>query len=287
MLVKQLVEIFVTHVAQSKKPATARQYKNRLAAFVRKFGERELAGISSLEVEDYLFEAGKWPAGHARAGEEKSPDTRRANAIAFQQLQKFALKHKEIPAIILAEIEKPSGRERDRIPTEDESAKILQHSSPAFKLLYTGLRQSGARPNELARLRIEEHLDWQKGVISLAEHKTAGKTGKPRIIAIGKKFGAILKEAIGERTSGPVFLSPHGKAWTVSGISATYRRIREKAGLPRDLCCYLARHEHASKLCEEKGIHATAAALGHKKITTTQRYVKTNPEQLQNNQDLV
>lgn len=284
MVISELIAIFLKHVGETRKPATVKQYRQRLKLFADRFGSRELATLTPLEVEDYLADAGRWPAGHPHAGEQKSPDTRRANAIAFQQLQGFAKRHREIPALILDEIDKPAGRERDRLPTEAETNAILAEASPAFRLIYSALRQSGARPNELARARIE---DIDQGLIVLADHKTASKTGKPRTIAIGKKLGDLIRKGIGTRTTGPIFLSPNGRPWTAAGISATYRRIRDRLQLPRDLCLYLARHEHATKLCKEKGIHAAAAALGHAKITTTQRYVKTDAESLRDNQDLV
>jgi hypothetical protein len=62
-------------------------------------------------------------------------------------------------------------------------------------------------------------VDWEKGRIMLAEHKTARKTGKPRVIPIGKHFGQTLQKAIDHRQAGPAFRSPTGAAWTVCNLS--------------------------------------------------------------------
>ena len=43
-------------------------------------------------------------------------------------------------------LEKPRIGRRDRIPTSKELAALLKDASPAFRLIYTGLSQSGARP---------------------------------------------------------------------------------------------------------------------------------------------
>jgi integrase len=106
---------------------------------------------------------------------------------------------------------------RERIPTADEIATLLRPTKPEFRLIYTGLSQCGARPGELCRAQVSD-VDWEKGRITLAEHKTARKTGRPRVIPIGENFGQTLQKAIDHRQTGPVFRSPTGAAWTV-GIS--------------------------------------------------------------------
>ena len=92
-------------------------------------------------------------------------------------------------------------------------------------------------------------MTWtgRRGRITLAEHKTARKTGKPRVIPIGKNLGQTLRKAIGDRQPGPIFLSPTGEQWTVGNLSSTQRRLRDAAGLPRDLVLYLARHRFGTE----------------------------------------
>ncbi len=105
------------------------------------------------------------------------------------------------------------------------------------------LRQSGSRPNEMCRAKVE-HIHGE--VIVLKEHKTARKTGKPRRIGIGKKLRAIIDESLAGRTEGNRFLSPSSKPWPTSGLGATNQRIRNQLGLPKHLCVYLPRHYRES-----------------------------------------
>jgi integrase len=89
---------------------------------------------------------------------------------------------------------------RERIPTTDEIAALLRGAPPKFRLIYTGLLQCDARPGEHCRAQIND-VDWEKGWIALVEHKTARKTERPRVIAIGKSFGLTLRKGIvGETT---------------------------------------------------------------------------------------
>jgi integrase len=147
------------------------------------------------------------------------------------------------------------------VPTAAETEAILARASPQFRLIYSALRQCGARPGELCRATIAD-IDRTANAIVLREHKTARKTGKPRRIPIGRKLAELLAQAIGERKSGPIFLAPAGKAWTVPNLSRTYSRLRDLAGLPRDLVLYLARHECGTKICRERGSNTPAGCWG-------------------------
>lgn len=278
--VQNVVDVFLAWCAQHRSANTHKQYSARLRPFATAFPDREFSTLTPLEIDQFLIDAGKFPDGTLKA-----PDTRRITAIALEQLQRFAREKKVIQEKIFDRLEKPVGRKRDRLPNEAETAKILATASPAFKLIYQALRQSGARPNELARATFE-HWDQSAGVIVLDQHKTAEKTGQARRIAVGEALGKILVVATSGRTSGTLFVSPRGKPWTSAALTQTFTRLRTKAGLPSDLILYLARHEHATAICKAKGIHAAQKSLGHANIATTQRYLHTDDAELKANQDL-
>jgi site-specific recombinase XerD len=73
----------------------------------------------------------------------------------------------------------------------------------------------------------------------------------------------------------------------IQNPTATYSRLRDQAGLPRDLVLYLARHECGTKICREKGIEYARRLLGHANISTTQRYMHLDDRELADAQDLV
>jgi integrase len=266
MLLREAVQSFLAWCADRRASATCRLYRSRLNSLVAELGDRTLLEVTREQLESWLARSGKFPDGR-----KKAPDTRRATAIAFMQFQRWAKEYGHLPNLIVEKLEKPTGRKRDRVPTAEETAKLLELAPPAFRLVYRALRQSGARPNELCRAQVS---DWKRplGKIVLEQHKTAEKTGDVRNIAVGQQMETILLEAIGGRTEGPIFLSATGRAWTPQRLSTIYRQLRNKAGLLRDLCLYLARHEHGTVLTKKLGIHAAKEALGHTSINTTQRY---------------
>jgi integrase len=276
LLIGELAEKFFAWCGRHRSPATQAFYRTRLRKFCENFRPRELATLTPLEIDEHL----------ALAGAGMSDSTRHHDVVALERLQKFALEHKLLDKPVFGKLEKPRVGRRDRVPTPAETEAILAQASPAFRLIYAALRQCGARPGELCRATIAD-VDRANRVITLKEHKTAHSTGMVRRIPIGKNLGELLDQAIGARTEGPVFLSPTGRAWQVANLSRTYSRLRDNAGLPRDLVLYLARHECGTKICREKGIEYARRLLGHANITTTQRYMHLDESELADAQDLV
>jgi integrase len=229
-----------------------------------------------LDVDEYL----------ATAGSGMSDSTRHHDVVALERLQRFAIEHKLLDKPVFGNLEKPRVGRRDRVPTVTETETLLAKASPEFRLIYAALRQCGARPGELCRATIAD-LNRPSRVITLKEHKTARKTGLARRIPIGRKLGELLDQAIGTRTEGPVFLCPSGRGWRVENLSRTYSRLRDLAGLPKDLVLYLARHECGTKICREKGIEYARRLLGHTNISTTQRYLHLDDSELADAQDLI
>lgn len=275
MLVLESIELFLLARAANRKPATVAHYRGRLALFVQQLGDRDAGTLTEIDCRRYIDHASRFADGTSKA-----PDTVRANFIAFDQWQKWAKKSGHLAALLITDYEKPGSRGRDRIPTAAEIAAIFRHAPADFALIYRALRACGARPGELCRATIAD-VKASIGIIELTDHKTAGKTGKPRRIALGREMKRIVQQAIGERTAGNIFLSSSGQPWTVPALGQIFRRIRAKAKLPADLVLYLARHEFASRLVEKDvDINAVAESLGHSGLQTVRRYVKVKPEKL-------
>lgn len=280
MTVEAAIEKFLEWVKLHRADNTWRLYRSRLGAFARAYNGRELLSLVRLDLENWLARSSRRPDGTLLA-----PDTRRANAISLSVWQRWCVDHGFLTAPIADNLEKPPGRQRERIPTDEETAKILEAGTPAFVRIYRALRQTGARPGELCGATIEQ---WQRdqGVIVLTDHKTAAKTGRDRRIAVGQKFSELLNEAVGDRTSGPIFLDDNGLVWNARRLSATYRKLRDKLGLPKDLVLYLTRHEHATQIVKKLGIFEAKEALGHTSIKTTQRYAHATDAERAKNQDV-
>jgi integrase/recombinase XerC/integrase/recombinase XerD len=276
MQINEVIAAFLAYCSRHRSQATLAFYRARLKKFREAYNSRDRSSLTPLEIDEHL----------AQAGAGMSDSTRHHDAVALERLQKFALQNNLLDMPVFGILEKPWVGRRDRVPTPAETEAILMDASPEFRLIYSSLRQCGARPGELCRATIAD-VDRANRVITLKEHKTARKTGQDRRIPIGRRLGELLDRAIGDRTEGPEFLSPSGRAWKVGNLSRTYSRLRDQAGLPKDLVLYLARHECGTKICREKGIEYARRLLGHTDIATTQRYMHLDEKELADAQDLV
>lgn len=281
MKFRKVVKLFLEHTEQNRKPATLRHYRGRLKSVRKRLGDQPIHKITLADVEDALNRANKRADGSLW-----SPDTRRSNSTVLQQVFKFAVRHRLLEEMPFDKLDRPRTRRRERIPTDEENAAIEALCPPEFLLIFRALRQTGARPGELCAVRIKDY-DRDSRLLLILDHKTATRTGKPRKIGVGQKFGEIVAQAIGERTEGPIFLDSKGRAWTTPRLSAEFRKYRDKAGISKEICLYCQRHCHATALCAVAGIHVAAQALGHSSIQTTMRYLHPDDSQLARNQDLV
>ncbi|QDV50867.1 tyrosine-type recombinase/integrase [Gimesia fumaroli] len=282
--VQEFVTAYLKHVKAGMSPSTLKTYTKNLKPFLERFHNRCFSDLEPFEIEEY-FDQVKLK----QDGSEKAPDTIRLLMTAFENLQKWGIENKQLQERVAPRMKKPKGRRRERLPNERERELLLRAASPAFRLVYKALRQSGCRPNEMARAMIADLVTFDDSrMVVLSDHKTAKKTGEARRIPVGEKLGALIDASIGDRTEGPLFLSPRGSPWTAATLSKTFYRLRKRLNLADDLVLYLTRHEHATQVYSKtKDIHATARALGHSSIQTTQRYVKDNVEELTTNQDCV
>lgn len=263
LLVSDMIEKFLGSVEDRKKPNTYRFYSGRLVVIGQILGRKK---VHKLKADDWmaaLKQANTFRDG-PKVGQPLAPDTIRGNGIALKQMQAFAIKKKLIKAPLIDDddIPMPAGRSRQRLPTGDEVAQIKTVSSAEFGVVLDALRRSGARPNEIARAT---YADWDQvtGVITLLDHKTAGKTGQPRVIVVGKKLEALILESLNGRTAGHLFLKPQGSPWDSNSLSATFRRARNQLGLDGRLVIYTNRHGHATAMYGSFGELATQLSLGH------------------------
>src|SRR5262249_37691344 len=79
----------------------------------------------------------------------------------------------------LAAMKRPKPIPRQRAITDDEYLAMLRATDSDFRPLLFALRHTGARPAEMRELKWSHVRDDH---ILLKEHKTVGKTRKPRVI---------------------------------------------------------------------------------------------------------
>ncbi len=131
--------------------------------------------------------------------------------------------------------------------------------------------------------RSQVALEWDEtgktvvgGVITLKEHKTAGKVGTkvlPLNLEAAEELDRVLKFKMAEGAKLSAFVFPGEKAnQPVSSIQRFWVRVRKAANL-EDVHTHDLRHTFgAAAISEGLSLRQLGGLLGHTQAATTQRY---------------
>jgi integrase/recombinase XerC len=142
-----------------------------------------------------------------------------------------------------------------------------------LELLYA----AGLRVSELAGLDVD---DLDRGARTV---RVLGKGRRERIVPFGGEAARALDAYLARRESdrGPLFVSLRGRRLTVRAIHAIVRRGAAAAGIRRRVSPHTLRHTFATHLLDAGAdLRAIQELLGHRRLSTTQRYTHVGADQL-------
>jgi integrase len=139
-----------------------------------------------------------------------------------------------------------------------------------FRDIIILMRDTGMRnERELFRMRVE-NLDWQNRVIFVPDSKTA--EGR-RLVPMSGRVFAILRNRCDARQEGWVFPSKRSASGHLRSICNLFRKARDKAGLPKELVLYCARHDYGTRVLMRTGnLAAVMRTMGHRDVKTAMHY---------------
>jgi len=145
----------------------------------------------------------------------------------------------------------------------EEVERLLKSAdNPRDRAILEVLYAGGLRVAELVGLDLE-HVDLEAKTV-----RVFGKGGRERICPIGRPAVEALEAYLGDRTEGPVFLNYRGGRLTDRSVRRVLRAIGLDKTTPHTL-----RHSYATHLLDSGAdIRQVQELLGHKSITSTQRY---------------
>ena len=128
-----------------------------------------------------------------------------------------------------------------------QGAQVCTWRRRAFELfrdIVILMRDTGMRnQRELYRMRIE-NLDWQNRIIFVPDSKTA--EGR-RLVPMSHRVSELLRARCGTRSEGWVFPSSRAASGHLRSIDRLFREARRRAGLPKELVLYCARHDYGTR----------------------------------------
>jgi site-specific recombinase XerD len=156
-----------------------------------------------------------------------------------------------------------TSRGADCVISEEEHAIMLNAANPPLRQFLIALRETGARPGEIAGVTAQQFYPEQ-GVFILQEHKTEKSTGAVRVIYLTAKVVQMCQELSKVRPNGPLFLNTVGTPWNAQNVFAALKYLTQRCGLNHVIAYGLGRHSFATDALSNGVADAQVAALlGH------------------------
>ena len=162
---------------------------------------------------------------------------------------------------------------------ENSKHKLAARDRALAELLYS----SGLRIQEAVSLNAEDMDAWN-GMV-----RVLGKGNKERLVPVGEAAAQCLEAYLSARRRkegrtmlrGPLFLNPRGGRLTVRGARVAICRWVRESALHKNVSPHMFRHSFATHLLNRGcDLRTVQEMLGHKNLSTTQRYTHTSVEQL-------
>jgi integrase len=204
---------FILDAAERVSADTQKFYRRFLEPFAARFGPRAAPSITTKETEAFarrptwssstrhdcigtIATAFKW-GGYALAGLRRPPKTSRGPT-----------------AIILPR----------------DFGRLIHATSGDFQALLRFLWHTGCRPSEASGIDADA-VDLRAGVVLLTQHKTAGKTGKPRVIYLSAAALDVLRGQLNHYPAGLLFRNARGGRFSRNAIVNRMWRLQRELGI--------------------------------------------------------
>jgi len=165
----------------------------------------------------------------------------------------------------------------DAVETE---TLLGQRNRAIFETIYS----CGLRVSELAQMNVQD-VDFSGGSV-----KVHGKGAKERMAPIGKKAlvsiqtyrQRLYKEAgVASTAEGPLFLNKNKGRLTPRSIARILDKLARECGIAVPVSPHALRHTFATHMLDAGAdLRAVQELLGHKSLSTTQRYTHVSIDRL-------
>jgi integrase len=265
----ELVARYLRHVDQRARdgelsPVTARGYRDHLAAALVVFGSRPACDLRGVDVLDWLA---------------SRPDLSVSTRAAYSRVTHRALRWGAAVGLLdrdpLAGCPLPSFQARARYVTADDAAAVMAAiATPRLRTLFRFLWLTGCRIGEAVRIEAAD-CDLKAGVVTLAQHKTARKTGRPREIPLCPEAITILDRAVQDFPAGPVLRNRCRRAWNPRHVAKVFKQVAARTGCPHVTPHQLRSLWATDAIAAGVPVPVVADCLGHSPNVLLRHYSRT------------
>lgn len=284
VLGRDVGDVWLRAKSRALDPKTISQASFYLASFADHLDGIHFTDCKQFHLEYWLLDNPQWESEHTRQAAQSfvvtawrwAAQNRLIDVCPFRRIRngpllpRMAIRPDEFRAMLSAARDCNGRRGRRKRP-----------SSSAFRKIVWFLWETGARTCE-ARECCWQHLDWEKGIITLDSHKTVKVTGVARVITLTRAALRLLRMEWRRRQpklDERIFITSRGGPWECSGFCRHWRNYSRIAGIRASVSAYCLRHGFVVD-CIETGLSEREVAdlVGHKGT----RYVEWYSRSLRN-----
>lgn len=301
-LPKIIGEYYTSMRANRKSYITIKNYINNVLHFARFVTKDNLTEdfykhINSSDVENYMIslETIETAKGIKRAGD----DLLQTRWSALNNFFSWAMKRDYIEKNPMEIVSRPKNNTEHKVTylTKIEINKLFKRveknpdkvASMRDRAFFGLAFATGMRVSALVNIN-KEDINWDRGVISVVE-----KRQKIREIPIGQNTANILKDWISirdnifeELDTTAVFISKKKNRLSVDAANDALKKYCAEAGIEKKISMHKTRSSAATNLAAAKvDIQTICNILGHRSVSTTQKYLAVLDENKKNAVDIL
>lgn len=266
---------------------TLSNYQRDIDRYQEWLGEREIADVTSNDIEQHLVWLQNDEPGHKGIARSSA-----ARALAsIRSLHDFGEREKLLPSNVAATVPVPKRGSSipkaltveqvssllDATPNDDAASLVDIRDRAVLEMLYS----TGARISELLALDVDDVDQGERMVL------VRGKGAKERLVPLGSPASEALEQyvvrarpAMNKKGSPALFLNMRGGRMGRQSGFKTVMQAAERAGLP-PVNPHALRHSFATHLLQGGAdVRVVQELLGHSSVATTQIYTKVTADHL-------
>lgn len=253
------LEKFVKHMRQER---LSEKTIDSYCAIVEKAAliDSRLYRLSNIQIQDFILESASASAQDLKIN-------------ALKKFYKVNHPEKRIKVFIRPRKDK----KLIHVLTKQEALSIIDSiSHPKQKAIISGLYFHGLRISEIINLRYDE-INRTEGILSIKQ----GKGRKDRNVPLNREWLTYLEQYYMKMNYGVMYSGNIFQPYSESSIRAIIKRQAKKLGINKNVYPHLLRDSYATHLHEQGiDIRDIQTILGHKKVTTTQKYVHVSKKHI-------
>jgi integrase/recombinase XerD len=277
----KLFRAFVEDTETRFAARTAEHYVADVREFLAHLSAKETA-IADVRAEDLQRYQGGLYAATKRSGRPYAASTIQTKLVAVKTFFRFLVRRKALLFDPSAQLELP--RVERHLPrtilTETEAHRIVtapRGKAPLIlrdRAILETLYGTGMRVGELIKLRPED-VDTEGQLVRIIEGKGRKDRNVPLTTAAARAIAAYLTHGrpFLLRREPWLFLSERGKRLHRARVGGFVKAWAKAAGVKKNVSCHTFRHSMATHLLRGRAdIRQIQALLGHRSLSTTERY---------------